>query len=234
MPSPNPDDEGFITPVFAGLGLAMILVGAAFLMAARQDLAAARTASARQAEQLRLEGRVMAGALRVLAAPGQDGRGWAEGRGARLLAEPEGRKINPQFADQPRNQAVIERLVGPARAETVAKALADEVAALPRLARRRDLERVSSDPRWRACATSAFSAYSQQTALTLEPVDGAPGHVGEIWRIAAVGPDGAWVDRIIRFSADDANPIDTLEQDTGRTGGAARVDCQRLIQSAEG
>jgi len=240
MPAPVPEasipdaqDQGFITPVFAGLGLAMALVGAAFLMAARQDVTSARTASARQAEQLRLEGQATVAAFRLLDTPDQAWRGWSQGDRTRIVAEPEGRKINPLFAERPDNVAVVARLVGPERAQDVVEALAQEVAAAPRLVRRGQIAAISPDVRWRACAASAFSAYSQQTALALEPAVATAAHVGEIWRIVVIGQGGAFVDQVVRFSADRARPVDILEQSAGRAAGATRIDCQRLIDGTE-
>lgn len=232
-PAHDAQDQGFITPVFAGLGLALALVGAAFVMAARQDVASARTASARQVEQLRLEGKATVAAFRLLDTPDQARRGWSEDDRTRLLAEPEGRKINPLFAERPGNLAVAARLVGPERAQGVVEALAREVAAAPRLVRRGQIAAISPDARWRACAASVFSAYSQQTALSLEPAAAAAGHVGEIWRIVVVGQDGAFVDQLVRFSADRARPFDILEQSAGHAGGAARIGCRRLIDGTE-
>lgn len=235
MPAPSPDaqDEGFITPVFAGVGFAMVVVAAAFLIAARQDLASARTTSAHQAEQVRLEGRAAAAALRLLQAPDQSWQTWAEGVGDRIVVEPEGRKINPLFADRPDNLAVAARLVGPAHAEETAKGLVELVSSSPDLVRRGQIAAVSQDPRWRACAASAFSAYSQQTALALEPDLAAPGHVGEIWRVLATGPNGAFVDQVVRFSSDRARPVDILQQSAGATGGATMATCRTLINLAK-
>jgi hypothetical protein len=231
-PGRDADDAGFITPVFAGLGLAMVLIAAAFLLTARQDLATARTASSRQAEQLRLEGLVAVAAWRLRETSDLRWRAWSEAGGVQIAAEPEGRKINPLFADRPDNLVIAERLVGPAHAEAVTRALVDNVSAARRLARRDEIVAVSADARWRACAASAFSAYSQQTALTLEPAAARAGQTGEIWRIVVSGRNGAFVDQVIRFSSDPTRSFDILEHAAGHTGGAARLACQRLIHIA--
>jgi hypothetical protein len=235
-------DEGYVTAVFAGLTFMLALIAIAGALLARQQLIGATADVRRLAERYDFEGRANAAALRLLKEDGSPTLRWSE-RSAygdvTITAEPDGRKISATALVDPQNGDLIAALAGRADADSVEARAASLQPASDGAIHREALAALSEDARWRECAWSLVSPFSRLTAFNLtaaaEPAeDGADGHAGEVWRITVDSPDGAWLDREVRFTGSPSDPAAVVDQVFERTPGNARLTCLPDLLRAAG
>lgn len=235
---PGHQDAGFITPVFVGLVLFLSLVAAAIVMLARQDFLASRHDARRAAQGLWLEGIATQAAAKLMVTPGQSVLRWTEPSSYGnlvVVVEPEDRKVGPQFVERAENIALIERLVGSRDAADVAMNVSRLAFDAKVLIKREEIARLHADPRWRNCATTMISPYSSLTNLAPDAPDGpltSSAHRGQIWRVLVTAEDGGWIDQVIRLTDRPAEPLEVLEQVSGRDRRGGRAECWALLDIA--
>jgi len=224
--SSNAADGGFLTPVFGVAAVALSLVALATLQLARSDQVAARRHVERIQEYYRADGAAVRAAWRVLHTHETTALRWREeigGQAFTVLAEPEMLKLSIAEAGGARGRDKLRALFGDeigARVASAAQTLAEDSVEPPS---RDQIGALDASPDWRTCGASVVSAFSRLTDTALASPRG-PSHdpyrprAGEVWRLVVASDRRVLVDRLVRFTGGQDEPIALVE--TADTAGA--------------
>jgi hypothetical protein len=220
--STSASDDGFITPIFGVLAIAMAVVALAYLQLAKTDERAARREWDRTQEEFAAEGVMNIAAWTVMNQPGSPVMSWDERTtvGAmQVTVEPEMRKLSLNELGSPRGFAKLSRLVGGAEAADLARRVLSLPPAQARIPTRAQVRDLSAAPAWRSCGLSLVSPYSRLTDNALESGERAEGEFslreGEAWRVSVVSRGRVVVDKVVRFTGDTRDPVAVIDVLTG-------------------
>lgn len=209
-------DDGFMTPAFGGVAIALALVAFASARLAQTEEIASRRGWEKTQELYRAEGVATIAAWRVLHMDGAPTLAWTEPTDLRPMAvwaEPEHRKLGLAEIGGQQGRSRLSALLGAQEAERLVSSLGTWSQPPSRLT----LRSASPSPAWRACGLTLVSTQSRLTNNALSPVQtpvtaALDLRAGEVWRIAISSEGRLVLDRLVRFTGDAQRPVAVLDQ----------------------
>ncbi len=223
---------GYATVAALGVSLAVALLAGALVLSGVSALKLARADFRRSQAEYALAGTQVLAATKVLNSSGAGRLAWSagglDGHDVAVLAEAEGPKLGLAGAAGLDDKALV--LLGAIDPGETRRRLA---ALDPATATPDQIEAAEAGGGWRACATSAISAWGASDVLRLgaaqAPNQEAGGaRAGQVWRIRATTGDGWTDERIVRLIGRAQTPSAVIWRRFGRGAGRG-VTCDKII-----